>query len=114
MALHSGKQSDTSADVGRRRRTNAPREKRGGISLPVHLWQAIDTIVALQTDAYAKMGGETKASTSDELELAVEAYVREFIKRHGPLPLSEKDKREYVDRLAQANLKSLRDDLLDE
>lgn len=114
MALNPPKQSDTSVDVGRRRRTNAPREKRGGISLPVHLWKAIDDIVELQTLAYGKMGGETKASVSDELEVAVEAHIRDFMKKHGQLPLTDKERNHYVERLAESHTKSLRDDLLDE
>lgn len=112
--MNTPQKSGTSEDVGRRRRTNAPREKRGGISLPVHLWQAIDTIVTLQTDSYAAMGGETKASVSDEVEIAVEAHVRDFIKTHGPLPVTNKDRADYVARLAKHTATELQAELNEE
>lgn len=98
-------------DVSRRRRTNAPREKRGGISLPVHLWQAIDQIVDLQSSAFEQMGGQTKASVSDEVEVGMEEHVRAFIKKNGTLPQTASERVTYVKKLAADILAELREDL---
>lgn len=113
MGIHALKTpSGTLDDVsGRRRRTNAPREKRGGISLPVHLWQALDLICDLQTSAFDQMGGQTKASVSDEIELGMETHVRDFIKRHGSLPQTAAERVAYVKKLAAALLAELNEDL---
>lgn len=100
--------------MGRRGRTSGPREKRGGISLPVHLWDFIDELVELRTAAYEKMGGETKQSTSDELALAVEEYAVVVQKEFGPFPnkANRAEREQFIQRMADKMAKQLRDDLL--
>lgn len=93
MRLNTAKQLGTVMDMGGRGGTDkAPREKRGGISLPVHVWKGIDTMVALRTAAFKKMGGENKASTSDEIELAMRSHIRKHVKKYGPLPVLGENK----------------------
>jgi hypothetical protein len=59
------------------------------------------------------MGGTTKASMSDVMEVALEAYVRWFYKKHGAKPVTEKDRRDFVKRLAAFNQAELVADLHD-
>lgn len=89
-----------------------PREKRGGISLPVHLWRFLDELVDLRTQAYAVMGGETKQSTSDELALAVEVYASAVQKEYGAFPATEAERKAFITRMADKMAKQLRDELL--
>lgn len=97
--------------MGGRGRTKAPRTRLQGLTVSVHLKDALDLVVDLESQAYARMGGTTKASMSDLIEAAVEQYLRDYIKDHGPLPLTAAERAEYVKRLAEAHQKSLRDDL---
>lgn len=108
-------------DVGGRGSTSGGRQKRGGISLPVHLWAYLDQIVELRTAAFKeavagmatpkKKGSKvTKASMSEEMEKAVAAHIRAFFKEHGPLPVNDAERRAYVKKLAEWNSKeALRD-----
>jgi hypothetical protein len=87
MRLSSAKFSGTLMDMGGRRLTQEPRERRGGISLPVQVWKSIDTITTIRTAALREMGGENTQSTSDELEIATKRHIKRFIKKYGPLPI---------------------------
>lgn len=97
MGLNNVQRIGTVVDVGGRSESLAPRERRGGISLPVHVWRALDTIVALRTAAFEKMGGKTKVSPSDELELAAKAHIKAFAKKNGALPILAVEKKKKPD-----------------
>ena len=92
-------------------RTKGPRAKRGGISLPVHLWAAIDLLTGMRSNAYSKMGGTTKQSASDEIELAVETYLKEVQKEHGPWPVTTAERRAYEESLKLKMEKDAIDDI---
>lgn len=106
--LNAARRRGTSVDVGRQRGTKGPKDVLNGVRLPVHLKLALDEIVALETDAYKAMGGRTKVSFSDQLAKAVDAFVREFVKKNGAFPLNPQERDAYVDRLASRNLAEAR------
>jgi hypothetical protein len=88
---------------------NLPKAKKfGGIAFSLPAKQSLDTVVALHTEAYALMNSTTKESISDQLERAWEAYVAKFQEEHGPLPVTAKERPEYVVRLAEALGKKMR------
>lgn len=91
----------------------APRDRIQGITLPVHLKSLLEEIEGLESDAYEKMGGTTKASLSDIIEQAVRRYGKWYFskKGHGPKPVTDKDRREFVDQLAESNLSELNSEL---
>lgn len=91
-----------SLHMGAPGRTKGPRSKRGGISLPVHLWNAVELLAELRTEAYEKMGGETKQSLSDEVELAFEVYLAHVQKLYGPFPVTAPERKAYVETLKAA------------
>lgn len=99
------------APMARRLQRNAPTQKRR-ITLAMHVWEALDLIVELQTEAYREMGGEGAYAVSDLLEEAAEMYIRAIIDELGPLPRSPEERRGFVKRLAVANQRALREHLL--
>lgn len=91
---------------------NLPKAKKfGGIALAVHLKAALDEIVALHSEAYALMGSSTKESISDQLEQAVELLVKKYNDEHGPFPVTPKERKEHVARLAESIGREMRDGL---
>ncbi len=106
--LNIRRDSGTLADMGGRRR-KVPTTTLNGPSLSTHLKEALDEIARLETDAYAELSGKTKVSFSDQLEEAVELYVRDYIDKHGSFDmLNPKERGEYVKRLAEWRKQEIR------
>ena len=96
-----------------KRPAKGPTDQRR-ITLPGHIWELLDRVASLQTKAYGLMSGKTKFQVSDLLESGAEMYLRSLIDDLGPLP-DEKDaaaEKRFVERLAEANKRSLLADLL--
>lgn len=83
----------------------APRKKLPtGMSAPVHVIEAVEKIVALETEANARIGSATKVSMSDLVSEAMENWVKHWVGKHGALPYEPEQRAEYVDRLAKSLL----------
>jgi hypothetical protein len=104
----------TSADGSGRQRTmnRGPKKRIQGVSIRVDLANYLDQIVELETEAYKQMGGVTKKSLSDVVEEAVEDFVAAYMKKNGPLPLNDAERRAYVKKLAEKNQAELRQSVL--
>jgi hypothetical protein len=115
MSLNAAERRDTPVDTGGRlgMSKKAPRDRIQGITLPVHLLTLLKEIEGLESDAYLKMGGTTKSSMSDVIEQAVRRYAKWYFspKGHGSRPVTEKDRHQFTDRLAKANLEELESEL---
>lgn len=96
----------------RPRKTAIPTEKRGGITLPTHVWEILEELVAINDAAYQEMGGLTRWWLSDEIRVGMEAHIRDYIREHGPLPASPEARANYIKKVAQANQRKLREELL--
>ena len=91
-----------------------PRKRLQGISIPMHLIEEAERLRELETEAYVLMGGDTKVSLSDVLSWALEDYLDAWKRRNGAPPAADAPKRardEFVERLAKANLASLREQI---
>lgn len=99
----------TTDDMARPPRINAPTKKKS-VMLGVHVWEAIVELMRLTNEAYALMGGESKSSLSDQLELAVVERIEDFVEQFGPLPDSSDEVRRaaYVKKIADFTLAQLR------
>jgi hypothetical protein len=98
-------------DMGARRRTSVPYERKGGISLPVDYWEWLGRLADRRSDAFAVMGGENKQSISDELEEAVDLLMEYVDKTYGELPEAdapEADRKAYSSRMAVEMAKELK------
>lgn len=90
------------------------RPVRGGntqksVSLPTHLWEALDRVSEIQSAAYREMGGKSKYSVSDLVEDGVGMYIAALVEEFGPLPETAEEHKIFVKKLAAANRKSLLD-----
>ena len=90
---------------------SGPRKKLNGVSVPVHLVEMAELIQEVETAAYEAMGGDTKKSLSDVLSDALALYVAEWIAENGPIPSERTKRAEYVQKMAERNLRKLRDQL---
>ena len=82
------------------------------VTFPTHIWELIDRIADLQSAAYKEMGGKSRYFPSDLFEAGFEMYLESFIEDHGQLPEGVEATRQFVKRLAEANKKSLMEQLL--
>lgn len=106
--LNGTRETGTPVDMGGRRR-KVPTTTLNGPSLSTHLKEALDEIAEVETDAYALVGGKTKVSFSDQLEEAVDMFVRAYVKSNGAFHgLSPRERTEYVKRRAEALKAELR------
>lgn len=90
---------------------SGPRKKLNGVSVPVHLVEMAELIQEVESAAYEAMGGDTKKSLSDVLSDALALYVAEWIAENGAIPTEKSKRSEYVQKLAERNLRKLRDQL---
>ena len=81
------------------------------ISLPVHIWEMLDQIAELQSAAYKEMGGKSKYSVSDLVEDGVTMYLQSLVEEFGDLPEGAEATRQFVKKLAEANRKSLHEQI---
>jgi hypothetical protein len=98
-------------DMGARRRTSVPYERKGGISLPVDYWEWLARLAERRSEAFEVMGGENKQSISDELEEAVDLLIEHVDKTYGELPeadASEADRKAYSSKMAVEMAKELK------
>lgn len=96
-----------------KRRVSSGNGKLSGISVPLHVKLALEEIVAVETEAFREMGGETKFSLSDHISNALETYVRDWLSDNGTIPQEGTAARaEYVKTLAARNLAKLREQLM--
>lgn len=77
------------------------------VTLPVHLWEFVDAVAELQTEAYKEMGGRSKYFPSDMIEAGIEMYGAALVEEFGPLPTNAEERKSFVKRLAASNRKSL-------
>lgn len=94
-----------------KRTQRGPTDQRR-ITLPVHLWELLDEVADLQSEAYVLMSGKTKFQVSDLLESGAEMYLRSLVEEFGSLPKDTADRKSFVKRLAEANRKQLVESLL--
>lgn len=97
-----------------RRNQRGPTDQRR-ITLPVHVWQLLDQVAELQSEAYVLMGGKTQFTVSDLLETGAEMYLRSLLDEFGTLPNDDSPaatRKEFVKRLAESNRKQLVEQLL--
>lgn len=85
------------------------------VSLPVHVWELLDEVSDLQSEAYVLMGGKSRYSVSDLIETAATMYIRTLIQEFGDLPISAPaaTRKEFVKRLAESNKRQLLEQLLE-
>lgn len=81
------------------------------MSAPVHIVEALELVVSLETEAYASIGSVTRVSPSDIVSDALTQWLKAWISKHGSLPYSPEERGEYVARLAETFRGELRSEL---
>lgn len=70
--------------------------------VPVVVSDELDAIVEVAREAFEEMGAESKVSHSDIVSEALTEYVTSWHARHGPIPSTAPERREYVRKVAAA------------
>lgn len=110
MTLNTGEWSGT---PGRSMaKASAPRKRLQGVQVPVHLVDTLEEIQEAENEAYVVMGGESKKSMSEIVSDALEQYASAWLGKHGNIPTTTTERRDFIKRLAESHQRELREQLL--
>lgn len=96
-----------------RRSVKSPTKQRK-VTIPPHVWALLEHVADLHCRAYVKMGGDTRFTVSDLLELGAEYLLRKIAEDVGTIPpptASATVRDAYAELLAEDLRKRLMDQL---